>query len=174
MFDLAIESVLNEAYKTSESLQQTMPIDLEKQKINFFELTNSQKVYDLYKQVIDEVQESFVLDDKIKIRQEFSTVANNGQTNVTYAYVPGVIGIQSNIDQVVKKPKKSKKSTSKSNSPPKQSAALSADKKSANVEIKEPVLTPKNISAPKSALPENIDLQKNQKTSSKSKSIAKS
>ena len=52
------------------------------------------------------MQESFVLDDKIKIRKEFSTVANNGQTKVTYSYVPGIIGIQSNVEQEPKKANK--------------------------------------------------------------------
>lgn len=76
---------------------------------------------------------------------------------MSYAYVPGVIGIQSNIEIEAKKSKKNKKDKkkSKSDSVNKSSTVISA-KKSGEPEIKEINSTPKNISAPKSAIPESV------------------
>ena len=65
---------------------------------------------------------------------------------MSYTYVPGIIGIQSNVDQEGKKAKKMKKKQ-KGDSANKSSMAISARKSAEHS-------TPKDISAPKSAIPE--------------------
>jgi hypothetical protein len=61
-----------------------------KSDVNFSNLHSSQKVLEKWVSAVDEVQESFDLDDQLKIRKDFIEFGDK----YTYKYVNGVVGLQ--------------------------------------------------------------------------------